>query len=50
MITIVSATVECHLCPREFHQIDTTRERALQVVNDALCLHLDTEHPERWTS
>lgn len=46
MIILHQATVECAHCPRKFHQIDSTEERALQIVRDAIARHLRESHPE----
>jgi hypothetical protein len=45
-IQLVSATVECPLCPQRFHQIDSTEERARSVVRVALARHLTYAHPD----
>jgi hypothetical protein len=44
-MNLVKATVECALCPRKFHQIDGTKERALSVVHAAMDKHLAEDHP-----
>jgi hypothetical protein len=44
-MNLVKATVECALCPRRFHQIDSTEERALSIARAAMDKHLSADHP-----
>jgi hypothetical protein len=45
-MNLVSVTIECPHCGREFHQIDTTRERAVAIVEAAVDRHIAAEHTE----
>jgi hypothetical protein len=49
-MNLVSATVECPHCPREFHQIDTSRERAVTIARAALDRHLETHEEDAQTA
>lgn len=46
-MTLIKATTECAHCPAKFHQIDSTEERALEIVRAALARHVDAEHAEQ---
>ena len=43
---LVEATSECTLCGKQFHQIDSTEERAFSITRSALSRHQQAEHPE----
>lgn len=44
MLALTKARATCPHCDRHFHQIDSTPERAAQVVNDACAAHVRDEH------
>lgn len=44
------ATSECTICGAKFHQIDSTEERALAIVEAAQDKHQLEAHPERTRS
>lgn len=47
---LIKATVECAHCPRKFHQIDGTEERALSIARAAADKHMADEHADAGVS
>lgn len=47
-VVLTSATAKCPVegCSVTKSQIDSTRERAVQVVTDAMNRHIEEEHPD----
>lgn len=45
-LALVSVHADCPICGVRRGQIDTSRERAIQVVTDAMKAHIAQEHPE----
>lgn len=46
MIALARCKATCNICGVEKFQIDGTRERAAQVVREAMVRHVAEEHPE----
>lgn len=47
-LSLVQVSGKCPYCDVRKHQIDTTQERAMQVVSDAIDAHVRDMHPEDW--
>lgn len=45
-LALVSVTGKCPHCDVRKHQIDTTQERAVEVVGDAIDAHIREAHPD----
>ena len=45
-IFLSNVTGRCRECGYEAHQIDASREHAIQVVTEAVERHMAEEHPE----
>jgi hypothetical protein len=46
----IKLTGKCPHCDVTKHQIDTSEEHAVQVLNDAFAVHIREDHPDVVTS